>query len=84
MAVRQLLKQETILTIIMITVTTLLIIGATVAWFLGNRPVTIRNYFQQAGGIEGFEVKMAIVPPGDGSSVTESCTDHVADHALIP
>ena len=79
MAVRQLLKQETILTIIMITVTTLLIIGATVAWFLGNRPVTIRNYFQQAGGIEGFEVKMAIVPPGDGSSVTDANIEEVDD-----
>ena len=71
MAVRQLLKQETILTIIMITVTTILIIGATVAWFLGNRPVTIQNYFQQAGGIDGIDVKMAIVPENteaDGSS----------------
>lgn len=62
MTVRRLLKQETVLTIIMITVTTILIIGATVAWFLGNRPVTIRNYFQQAGGIDGIDVKMAIVP----------------------
>ena len=62
MAVRRLLKQETVLTIIMITVTTILIIGATVAWFLGNKPVTIQNYFQQAGGIDGIEVKMAIVP----------------------
>lgn len=62
MAVRRLLKQETVLTIIMITVTTILIIGATVAWFLGNKPVTIKNYFQQAGGIDGIEVKMAIVP----------------------
>ena len=62
MAVRRLLKQETVLTIIMITVTTILIIGATVAWFLGNKPVTIKNYFQQAGGIDGIEVKMAVVP----------------------
>lgn len=67
MAVRQLLKQETILTIIMITVTTILIIGATVAWFLGNRPVTIQNYFQQAGGIDGIDVKMAIVPGATGA-----------------
>ena len=64
---RQLLKQETILTIIMITVTTILIIGATVAWFLGNRPVTIQNYFQQAGGIDGIDVKMAIVPGATGA-----------------
>ena len=61
------LKQETILTIIMITVTTILIIGATVAWFLGNRPVTIQNYFQQAGGIDGIDVKMAIVPGATGA-----------------
>lgn len=67
MAVRQLLKQETILTIIMITVTTILIIGATVAWFLGNRPVTIQNYFQQAGGIDGIDVKMAIEPGATGA-----------------
>ena len=72
------LKQETVLTIIMITVTTILIIGATVAWFLGNKPVTIQNYFQQAGGIDGIEVKMAIVP-GDGSSATDANIEKVDD-----
>ena len=70
MTVRRLFKQETVLTIIMITVTTILIIGATVAWFLGNRPVTIQNYFQQAGGIDGIDVKMAIV-----SDTTDSNTE---------
>ena len=75
MAVRQLLKQETILTIIMITVTTILIIGATVAWFLGNRPVTIQNYFQQAGGIDGIDVKMAIVPGATGAEGSSGSGD---------
>ena len=69
------LKQETILTIIMITVTTILIIGATVAWFLGNRPVTIQNYFQQAGGIDGIDVKMAIVPGATGAEGSSESGD---------
>ncbi|MBQ3512435.1 MAG: hypothetical protein IJA32_01375 [Lachnospiraceae bacterium] len=67
---RRLFKQETVLTIIMITVTTILIIGATVAWFLGNRPVTIKNYFQQAGGIDDLSVEMAIISEDASEDVT--------------
>ena len=67
-AVRQWFKQETVLTVIMITVTTLLIIGATVAWFVGRKPVTILNNYYQAGGIDGFDVKVAIVPDSEQSN----------------
>ncbi|MBQ4521469.1 MAG: hypothetical protein IJA10_00745 [Lachnospiraceae bacterium] len=70
MAVRRLFKQETVLTIIMITVTTILIIGATVAWFLGNKPVVIKNYLQQAGGIDDLSVEMAIVPEDANEDIT--------------
>ena len=66
------MKQETVLTIIMITVTIVLLIGATVAWFLGNKPVTIKNFMQQAGEMDKLNVKMAVLPDETASGGSEN------------
>lgn len=66
------MKQETVLTIIMITVTIVLLIGATVAWFLGNKPVTIKNFMQQAGEMDQLIVEMAVLSDETNSENSES------------